>query len=100
MMLLGLTKAQLDVYRWKQFTIGTLTPLDRLLDIGDNAIDNLILEVKCSDDTNLREFWYNNVPFEMVGTPLCPANYGEDGDGFYTEATPLEDGTPGSTCPD
>ena len=37
MMLLGLTKAQLGVYRAKAFTIGTLTPLDRLLNLGDNA---------------------------------------------------------------
>jgi hypothetical protein len=40
---------QLDVFRWKQFTVESLTPLDRLLEVGNNVQDNLILEVKCAD---------------------------------------------------
>ena len=76
MMLLGLTQAQLDVYRWKAFTIGTLTPLDRLLNLGQNVQDDLVLEVKCSDNANMREFWYNGISTDEIGTPLCPSPYG------------------------
>jgi len=94
MMLLGLTKAQLDVYRAKAFTIGTLTPLDRLLNLGDNVEDNLVLEVKCDDNTNSREFWYNGIGMDTIGTPVCPSYYGEEGDGTLEIA-----GNP-MTCPD
>ena len=93
-MLLGLTKAQLDVYRWKAFTIGTLTPLDRLLNLGDFAQDNLILDLKCADETNERQFWYNEITYDDIGTPVCPSPYGEEGDGIKEIANnPL-------TCPD
>jgi hypothetical protein len=80
MMLLGLTKAQLDVYRAKAFTIGTLTPLDRLLNLGSLATDNLVLEVKCDDNTNKREFWYNDVTSDTIGKPICPSYYCENED--------------------
>ena len=51
--------------RWKAFTIGTLTPLDRLLEIGGDWVrDNLVLEVKCDDNTNMREFWYNDISYD------------------------------------
>jgi len=80
MMLLGLTQAQLDVYRWKRFTVGTLTPLDRLLNLGDNVVDDLILEVKCDDNTNSREFWYNGITRDHIGTALCPASWPDNAD--------------------
>ena len=94
LMLLGFAEAQLDVYRAKAFTIGTLTPLDRLLNLGDFAIDNLVLEVNCGDNTNVREFWYNNIQAENIGTPLCMSNYGEEGNGS------LEIASNPMTCPD
>jgi len=93
MMLLGLTKAQLDVYRWKAFTVGTLTPLNRLLNIGDTAEDDLILNVKCDDNTNYRDFWYNGISANDVGFGLCPAYYGEESNGALTY-------TDGNTCGD
>ena len=101
MMLLGLTKAQLDVYRAKAFTIGTLTPLDRLLNLGSLATDNLVLEVKCDDEdvgspTNKREFWYNDVTSDTIGKAICPSPYGEEGDGVLVLANDQHDGM----CPD
>ena len=96
MMLLGLTKAQLDVYRYKAFTIGTLTPLDRLLNLGDNVQDDLVLEVKCDDNTNSREFWYNGIGTEHIGTPICPSPFGVQEDGVLQ----LADGASPNTCPD
>lgn len=100
MMLLGLTKAQLDVYRAKAFTIGTLTPLDRLLNIGDNVRDDLVLEVRCDDSTNSRQFWYNDISMDMVGHALCPSYFGEESGGVLEEAADTPDGEMGSTCPD
>ena len=94
MMLLGFAEAQLDVYRAKAFTVGTLTPLDRLLNQGDNVEDNLVLEIRCDDGTNVREFWYNNIGTENIGTPLCMSYYGEEGDGS------LEIASNPMTCPD
>ena len=39
MALLGLTQAQLDVYRAKQFSFVSLTALDRLLTLVDDGKD-------------------------------------------------------------
>ena len=94
MMLLGLTKAQLDVYRWKAFTIGSLTPLERILDIGDNVQDDLILNVRCDDNTNERDFWYNGITYGDVGSFICPAYYGEESGGQLTYSPD------GMTCDD
>ena len=100
MMLLGLTKAQLDVYRWKAFTMGTLTPRGRLLNIGDNVQDDLILNVKCDDSTNERDFWYNGITYAHVGSNLCPAYYGEESGGALVAAGVDGDGAQMTTCPD
>jgi hypothetical protein len=108
MMLLGLTKAQLDVYRAKAFTIGTLTPLDRLLNLGTLQVDDLVLEVKCADhpdyptgyDANVREFWYSDIRSDVIGSPVCPSPYGVEGCGPSEDCLELATPDTPNTCPD
>ena len=66
MALLGLTQAQLGVFRSKAFTMGSLTPMNRILNIGDNVRDDLILNVKCDDGTNERDYYYNDITKDDV----------------------------------
>jgi len=95
MMLLSLTKAQLGVYRSKAFTMGALSPLNRILNIGDNVEDNLILNVKCDDGTNERDFYYNGITKDDINQWLCPAYY-LDTEGERTLVTDAA----GDTCDD
>lgn len=73
--------------------MGSLTPLNRILNIGDNVKDDLILNVKCDDNTNERDFYYNGITNGDIDAFLCPAFYGQEDQLVSTSAD-------SKTCPD
>jgi len=74
-LLIGVALGQLDVYRSKQFTIHSLTALDRLLTLVDNGDDDMVMEMYCKNnevDSEHTVLHFNNIGWAEVGTPLCP----------------------------
>jgi len=73
MALLSLTKAQLDVFRAKQFDLKSLTALDRLLTLVDNGQDQIEVTLQCMRDprppatfpryktSDPRKYYFNNI---------------------------------------
>ena len=75
-LVIGVAVGQLDVYRSKQFTVYSLTALDRLLTLVDGGDDDMVLEMYCKNNDEVPHhtlLYFNSIDEGLVGTRICPA---------------------------